>query len=80
MQAADFPVQNGCTLSRSKVVKFKHNDMEDLEAVLKREIAIHAKKRSVTSAVTEGNLYQAFKIRPMLLLCSVETRNCVDRC
>ena len=45
MQAADYPIQNGCMLSRAKIAKFKHNDMADLEQVLKREIDLHKKQK-----------------------------------
>lgn len=38
-----YPIQNGCNLSRAKIWKFKHNDMEDLEKILK-EIDIRNKK------------------------------------
>jgi len=31
----NYPIQNGCMLSRSKVFHFKHNDMADLERILK---------------------------------------------
>ena len=39
LQAASYPVQNGCDLSRARVITFRHNDVEDLEAVLKRVAA-----------------------------------------
>ncbi|MEW5306544.1 MAG: hypothetical protein WDW36_009000 [Sanguina aurantia] len=31
-----YPIQSGCTMSRAKVVTFKHNDCDDLERVLVR--------------------------------------------
>jgi serine palmitoyltransferase len=34
-QLCSFPIQQGATLSRAAVHWFKHNDMEDLERVLK---------------------------------------------
>ena len=34
MQNANYAVQNGCTLTRARVLRFKHNDMADLERVL----------------------------------------------
>ena len=45
VQAADYPIQNGCMLSRAKIAKFKHNDMKDLEQVLKREIELHRNQK-----------------------------------
>ena len=41
VQRADYGIQNGCNLSRARVVRFKHNDLEDLERVLQSEIASH---------------------------------------
>ncbi|KAK2075709.1 hypothetical protein QBZ16_001818 [Prototheca wickerhamii] len=38
-EAVSYPVQNGCDLSRARVITFRHNDVEDLEAVLKRVAA-----------------------------------------
>lgn len=40
-QMANYAIQNGANLSRAVIVKFKHNDMEDLERVLKAEVAKH---------------------------------------
>ena len=45
MQRADYGIQNGCTLSRARVVKFRHNDVDDLERVIKAEIEKHNKLR-----------------------------------
>ena len=33
-QNANYAVQNGCTLTRARVLRFKHNDVADLERVL----------------------------------------------
>ena len=35
LQLCSYPIQQGCTLSRATVHWFKHNDMADLERVLK---------------------------------------------
>lgn len=45
VQRSDYGIQNGCNLSRARVVKFKHNDMEDLEKVIQTEIEKHNKLR-----------------------------------
>jgi 7-keto-8-aminopelargonate synthetase-like enzyme len=37
----DYAIQNGCNLSRAKIATFKHNDMEDLERVIKSEVDMH---------------------------------------
>ena len=39
LQAACFAIQNGATLSRAQVKTFKHNDMNDLERILKEQAA-----------------------------------------
>lgn len=36
MQACTFPVQNGVMLSRARALYFKHNDVADLERVLRK--------------------------------------------
>jgi serine palmitoyltransferase len=36
LQHVSFPIQNGIHLSKAKMVKFKHNDMADLERALKQ--------------------------------------------
>ena len=38
-QAANFGIQNGAMLSRAQIRFFKHNDMADLEEVLKEKAA-----------------------------------------
>lgn len=35
-EAVHYPLQNGCNLSRARIEMFKHNDMDDLERVLKK--------------------------------------------
>ena len=42
LQYASFPIQQGCRLSKARVVQFKHNDMADLERVLTK---INAEER-----------------------------------
>ncbi|CAD7696398.1 unnamed protein product [Ostreobium quekettii] len=44
-EAVHYPIQNGCTLSRAKVLKFKHNDMGDLERLLVKVAAEDKKLR-----------------------------------
>lgn len=38
-------LRNGCTLSRARIITFRHNDLTDLEAVLQRVAAEDAKVR-----------------------------------
>ena len=33
-QNANYAIQNGCNLARARVLRFKHNDVADLERVL----------------------------------------------
>lgn len=41
LQAVDYSIQNGGNLSRAKIATFKHNDVEDLERVIKSELDMH---------------------------------------
>lgn len=43
VQAVGFHIQNGAILSRARVLYFKHNDVADLEAVLEKVAAEHAR-------------------------------------
>lgn len=57
-EAANYAIQQGAMLSRSIVKYYKHNDMEDLEAVLKSIAAKDAqqppKKLNRRFIITEG--------------------------
>lgn len=57
----DFTIQNGANLSRAKVVKFKHNNVEDLERVLQSELQLHAKLKCAfdDASLHKGNLVHA---------------------
>lgn len=35
-EAVNFAIQSGCSLSRSRVYYYRHNDMSDLERVLQQ--------------------------------------------
>ncbi len=35
-QGVNYGIQNGCHLSRARVLYFRHNDVQDLERVLQR--------------------------------------------
>ncbi len=41
MQGVSYPIQNGCTLSRATIKRFRHNDMMDLERTLQDVDAEH---------------------------------------
>lgn len=41
MQGVSYPIQNGCTLSRASIKRFRHNDMADLERTLQGIDAEH---------------------------------------
>ena len=41
-----FPIQKGLVASRSKVIYFKHNDMQDLERLIEEQIKLDKKVRS----------------------------------
>ncbi|OBZ82580.1 Serine palmitoyltransferase 1 [Choanephora cucurbitarum] len=63
-----FAVQKGVQISRSIIRTFKHNDMEDLERVLKeidREHTVHRKRLTRRFIVTEGLFANFGDIAPL---------------
>ncbi len=44
-QNANYAIQNGCNLARARVLRFKHNDVADLERVLERVAAEDLKSK-----------------------------------
>lgn len=51
MQKVNYAIQNGGKLSRASIKYFKHNDMDDLEAVLRRVEADHKKAKCDTPSL-----------------------------
>lgn len=47
LQAVNWAIQNGCGLSRARVLTFKHNDVADLERVLQSVAKEDKKSRRV---------------------------------
>ena len=45
MQYVNYAIQNGCGLSRARILRFKHNDVVDLERVLDQVAREDAKKK-----------------------------------
>ena len=45
LQAVNWAIQNGAVLSRAKLQTFKHNDMDDLERVLREQARLDQKRR-----------------------------------
>ena len=45
MQYVNYAIQNGCGLSRARILRFKHNDVADLERVLEQVAVEDAKKK-----------------------------------
>ena len=49
LQAVNWAIQNGGVLSRAKLLTFKHNDMDDLERVLREQARLDQKRRRVAA-------------------------------
>ena len=49
LQNANYAIQNGCNLARARVLRFKHNDVADLERVLERVAAEDRKSKCAAS-------------------------------
>jgi len=69
-EAAAFPIQKGAVASRSRVVFFKHNDMDDLEAKLQAQQAEDKKDAARAQAtrrfiVTEGIFANTGQLCPL---------------
>jgi serine palmitoyltransferase len=75
-EGVNFAVQTGADLSRSKVIFFKHNDMDDLERILKTIVAKDIPNKPITQRrfiVCQG-VYENFgDIAPLKKI--VELRN-----
>lgn len=51
VQGVSYPIQNGCHLSRASIRRFAHNDMADLERVLKEIDAEYRRLRRAARAL-----------------------------
>lgn len=60
----NYPIQLGCRLSRAKIIKYKHNDIEDLKIKLK-EAQKNLSNKSLISIVTEGVFQYDLSIAPL---------------
>jgi hypothetical protein len=60
LQGVNFSIQAGCNLSRAQVVTFKHNDVADLERVLKRIGDQHRRQRRAPAAAAAGPCSRAY--------------------
>lgn len=61
-EGCSYPIQHGCELSRAKIFRYRHNDMDDLERLLKDATTgpmknLHTKQRRyiITEGVFENN-------------------------
>lgn len=77
-EACSFAVRNGAALSRARVLTFKHNDVADLEAVLTRVGADHARARRPLNrrfVVVEGVYANTGEVAPLAAIANVKERH-----
>lgn len=58
-ECVNFPIQKGIDASRSKVFYFKHNDVKDLERLLKEQDAIDRKNSKKASKIRRFIIVEA---------------------
>ncbi|GMH35333.1 hypothetical protein BSKO_03201 [Bryopsis sp. KO-2023] len=67
-EAVHYPIQNGCNLSRARVLMFKHNDMDDLKRVLEMvdaEDKVQKKPLNRRFIVVEGIYHYLGDLAPL---------------
>lgn len=70
----NYPIQLGCRLGRAKVIKFKHNDVEDLKEKLveaKKQLSYHG----IITIVTEGVFQHDLSFAPLKELSKLRASN-----
>ena len=70
----NYPIQLGCRLGRAKVIKFNHNDVEDLKAKLEEAKKIVPYTGMIT-IVTEGVFQHDLSIAPLKEMSKLRANN-----
>ena len=61
----NYPIQLGCRLGKAKVLKFKHNDINDLSVKLEEAKQLISSSYSLISIVTEGIFQHDYSLSPL---------------
>ena len=61
----NYPIQLGCRLGKAKVLKFKHNDINDLSIKLEEAKKLISSSYSLISIVTEGIFQHDYSLSPL---------------
>ena len=61
----NYPIQLGCRLGKAKVLKFKHNDINDLSIKLEEAKQLISSSYSLISIVTEGIFQHDYSLSPL---------------
>jgi serine palmitoyltransferase len=61
----NYPIQLGCRLGKAKVIKYKHNNIDDLSSKLEDAKNLLSSSYSLISIVTEGVFQHDYSISPL---------------
>ena len=64
-ELCNYPIQLGCRLGKAKVLKYKHNDINDLSAKLEEAKKLISSSYSLISIVTEGVFQHDYSLSPL---------------
>ena len=61
----NYPIQLGCRLGKAKVLKYKHNDINDLSCKLEESKSLIKSSNSLISIITEGIFQHDYSLSPL---------------
>ena len=64
-ELCNYPIQLGCRLGKAKVIKYLHNNINDLESKLNQAKTLINSNYSLTSIVTEGVFQHDYSLAPL---------------
>ena len=64
-ELCNYPIQLGCRLGKAKVIKYKHNDVNDLSCKLEEAKNLISSSYSLISIVTEGVFQHDYSLSPL---------------
>ena len=64
-ELCNYPIQLGCRLGKAKVIKYLHNNINDLESKLNQAKTLINSNYSLISIVTEGVFQHDYSLAPL---------------